>query len=518
MQPPKNKEELNLNLNLSPLVKADEEYEAVQVQQLEKEYEEPDGVGIGLSGGGIRSASFCSGAVTSILAGNRFPEGREIKHISSVSGGGYFAAAVAQRLSTNQELGVNDAVKDTVKEFNSRPGHCVSCDTGGRDACRDILWLALVLILWLILFICTTVPWMILGAEFVELILGPALRVVDSNPNRSCLSSCNIVGVSFAANITANNGSGLSSNDIAALVTGSLFAAGLFFWVVAFVIAWCMGRCQKELKKDDNDVKKKSLEKKLRSGHCSRALFWKIGFVCCGAGFLVAFTFFMDKFADVSPKLLLGIQISGFLFGLLALVPLFIGFLRGNPFNNWVLWFFSVWMVTSTAVLAVHRIHFHCIFGCYEWISSRWYASVFVSIILIGVAPVLEFCKLWLLPCFNVSRISSFYEDKHKHLEIKDMDLDKKPTFHVCATSNGWSIPGSNKTYNYIDISVGGAKETKKRYHAMLHGANKFGKFVPDHWKLRDVMAASAAAVGNDFGKVSVSNAFMLMHCCSHFF
>src|ERR1700722_680646 len=54
---------------------------------------EPEGVGIALSGGGIRSASFCLGALQSLeRRGLLFGEKRA-KYLSCVSGGSYIATA-----------------------------------------------------------------------------------------------------------------------------------------------------------------------------------------------------------------------------------------------------------------------------------------------------------------------------------------------------------------------------------------------------------------------------------------
>ena len=83
------------------------------LQQHENNYLEEDSpvLGVGLSGGGIRSATFCLGVFQSFA----FTKGllAKIKYISSVSGGGYFASFLSaaalkfrkQGLNTTEELG-----------------------------------------------------------------------------------------------------------------------------------------------------------------------------------------------------------------------------------------------------------------------------------------------------------------------------------------------------------------------------------------------------------------------------
>ncbi|MBN2640143.1 MAG: hypothetical protein JXR78_00680 [Victivallales bacterium] len=102
-----------------------------ELQQHENNYLEEDSpvLGVGLSGGGIRSATFCLGVFQS-FAFARGLLGR-IKYISSVSGGGYFASFLSaaalkfrkQGLNTTKELGKmlrQDNHRDAVNHLRDR--------------------------------------------------------------------------------------------------------------------------------------------------------------------------------------------------------------------------------------------------------------------------------------------------------------------------------------------------------------------------------------------------------------
>ncbi|MGF6570057.1 hypothetical protein ABH945_002168 [Paraburkholderia sp. GAS333] len=58
-------------------------------------------IGLALSGGGIRSACFCLGVISAMLKQGRW---NEVDYVSSVSGGGYTAAALSRRMKSNERL------------------------------------------------------------------------------------------------------------------------------------------------------------------------------------------------------------------------------------------------------------------------------------------------------------------------------------------------------------------------------------------------------------------------------
>jgi hypothetical protein len=67
---------------------------------------DPDGVGISLSGGGIRSAAFCLGALQSLTKANILFGQNHAKYLSSVSGGSYIATAMTMVTTGRLDGGV----------------------------------------------------------------------------------------------------------------------------------------------------------------------------------------------------------------------------------------------------------------------------------------------------------------------------------------------------------------------------------------------------------------------------
>jgi hypothetical protein len=67
--------------------------------------EAPDGVGICLSGGGIRSASYCLGALQSFDLHGLLRGGRGATYLTAVSGGSYIATAITMVADSIDALG-----------------------------------------------------------------------------------------------------------------------------------------------------------------------------------------------------------------------------------------------------------------------------------------------------------------------------------------------------------------------------------------------------------------------------
>src|SRR6266568_2533144 len=58
-------------------------------------------IGLALSGGGIRSAAFCLGAVQALASHQIF---EKVDYLSTVSGGGYAGAAITSRLTKTKKM------------------------------------------------------------------------------------------------------------------------------------------------------------------------------------------------------------------------------------------------------------------------------------------------------------------------------------------------------------------------------------------------------------------------------
>ena len=86
----------------------------------------PEGVGISLSGGGIRSASFCLGALQSLTKADILFGENHAKYLSSVSGGSYIATAM-----TMVTMGRIDGGAPTTNDPTDTPARAPEAD--GRD-------------------------------------------------------------------------------------------------------------------------------------------------------------------------------------------------------------------------------------------------------------------------------------------------------------------------------------------------------------------------------------------------
>ncbi|GAB2871796.1 hypothetical protein GCM10027093_04290 [Paraburkholderia jirisanensis] len=75
-------------------------------------------IGLALSGGGIRSACFCLGVISAMFKHGRW---NEVDYMSSVSGGGYTAAALARRMRRDAPLDVG-MIKDVRERMKARGG------------------------------------------------------------------------------------------------------------------------------------------------------------------------------------------------------------------------------------------------------------------------------------------------------------------------------------------------------------------------------------------------------------
>ncbi|WP_250537652.1 MULTISPECIES: hypothetical protein [unclassified Caballeronia] len=75
-------------------------------------------IGLALSGGGIRSACFCLGVISAMFTQGRW---NEVDYVSSVSGGGYTAAALARRMKGNVRLNER-MISECLERMKTRGG------------------------------------------------------------------------------------------------------------------------------------------------------------------------------------------------------------------------------------------------------------------------------------------------------------------------------------------------------------------------------------------------------------
>lgn len=78
---------------------------SLQGRKIEEDEQIPDIVGLSLSGGGIRSASFCMGALQALQSRDLI---KEIDYLSTVSGGGYIGASMVAAMTRSHENAETD--------------------------------------------------------------------------------------------------------------------------------------------------------------------------------------------------------------------------------------------------------------------------------------------------------------------------------------------------------------------------------------------------------------------------
>lgn len=74
----------------------DQEHQRIRAMRGETEQEKPGFVGLSISGGGIRSASFATGVLQGLVAGDLL---RKVDYLSTVSGGGYIGSSLTWYLT-----------------------------------------------------------------------------------------------------------------------------------------------------------------------------------------------------------------------------------------------------------------------------------------------------------------------------------------------------------------------------------------------------------------------------------
>lgn len=187
-----------------------------------------DAVGLGLSGGGIRSASFCLGVVQ-VLADRGLL--RDVDYLSTVSGGGYIGAFLTRRLADlDGEARVASPHGPDTEAIRYLRQHAkyLSADTPSERWAMVASGLAGLVLNW-------TAPLFLLAScAFLLALAGPALAAV---PWALMLL---VAGVCFGAALFAEAVSlrvrGKDSPFLSWGMAGALGAAG--FGAVAWTVAW----------------------------------------------------------------------------------------------------------------------------------------------------------------------------------------------------------------------------------------------------------------------------------------
>jgi hypothetical protein len=123
-------------------------------------------IGLSFPGGGIRSATFCSGALSALASYDHL---QHMDYLCSVSGGGYMAASFISHAFQQPELCVNDAAETAVQKLLTRSNYLL----GGVPRCSGLrAWMFLAWGIWLLLFAFGTnlVFLVAVGFQFASLI------------------------------------------------------------------------------------------------------------------------------------------------------------------------------------------------------------------------------------------------------------------------------------------------------------------------------------------------------------
>lgn len=132
--------------------------------------------GIAFSGGGIRSAAFCSGALRRMLQ-----DDVPLEYLSCVSGGGYTGAAFLDWKKRSSKS-VNEWKEKFFEEMRKNAGYMCNWQSPVRGICHSFI---LTLLLIFVVFILPCVLWLPYAfpvAVFVDVIFGGILRENSTCP------------------------------------------------------------------------------------------------------------------------------------------------------------------------------------------------------------------------------------------------------------------------------------------------------------------------------------------------
>ena len=139
--------------------------------------------GIAFSGGGIRSAAFCSGALRRMLQ-DEVP----MEYLSCVSGGGYTGAAFLDWKKRRTKLGTTYTDKKWQEEFfeqmRKNAGYMCNWQSPGWGIWQSFVFTLLLIVVVIILPCVLWLPYAFPVAVFVDVIFGGILR-----QNSTCSSS-----------------------------------------------------------------------------------------------------------------------------------------------------------------------------------------------------------------------------------------------------------------------------------------------------------------------------------------
>lgn len=106
------------SIKLEDIIREERKYYLSRRRHIGATVEANEKVDLALSGGGIRSACFCLGVVSSMLKNGCWSD---IDYISSVSGGGYTAAALARHMGSGQPLD-QEMIEATLEKMKEQGG------------------------------------------------------------------------------------------------------------------------------------------------------------------------------------------------------------------------------------------------------------------------------------------------------------------------------------------------------------------------------------------------------------
>lgn len=435
--------------------------------------------GIAFSGGGIRSAAFCSGALRRMLQ-----DDVPLEYLSCVSGGGFTGAAFLDWKQRPKKLGITDKVwqEQFFEKMRKNAGYLCNWQSPGWGICQSINFTLLLIFVVIILPCVLWLPYAFPIAVFVDVLFGGILR-----ENSTCPPSVSVSAKTSFLILELYDDCQPPGRRVALFLT--TFAVWVFFYILSRI---------KYLIEYQNLFR----------------------FLSILSGLVLALTLFPWLTHDFLWPLRIWIKVLVFIFFLI--LPFFFPIVRN--FAAIFLFFYAYTLFVSWRVFKAD------LFGVLPYSDEVFYPILIGCAIAIILFPFIGPLHQSAFNIYYRYRLSDAFfekaarcrwqdvfpncarpakgiyklikqeggeEDANKELKLDDLK-HISPTFISNITVNDWQISsGAKSSHQLISFSPDGVELIGSDWEKPSELSRCF---EPKHMRLSTAMAISGAAVSYDMG------------------